>query len=183
MTALVYARVLAVALLCLNLVGALAPTFYFAYGSNVLSDVIEGRRGCRPLSRTAALCTGHRLTFSMIGLPGIEPAFANIEDSVRDTCHGVLYELQFFDWLKLCASEGVPFAYKVVEVNIRPYSGTPAPNDPVIRALTLQSRQPQTLLGLPSLELRPSRRYIELLRKGSVEAGLAPSWRSKLENL
>lgn len=160
---------------------------YFAYGSNMLSDIIEGLRGCRPLSRTPALCLDNRLAFTALGLSPLEPAFANLEEKRGEICHGVLYELQLSDWLKVCATEGVPFAYQVANVELQPYSSAvdlQSPSAETIRAYTLRfRRQPQTFVGLPPLELSPSRRYLDLLRRGCKEAGLVPAWCSMLERL
>jgi hypothetical protein len=169
---------------------------YFAYGSNMLSDVIEGMRGCRPLSRRPAVCLDHRLAFTVLGFSPLEPAFANLEAAAGKTCHGVMYELPWVDWLKICATEGVPFAYQVTTVNLHPYHNSsssltsvfgdeqqPAAHDRPVQAFTLRYRQPQTVLGLPPLELSPSRRYLNLLQRGSKEAGLTQSWCSMLDNL
>jgi len=173
---------------------SLSTTFgvvrYFAYGSNMLSDVFEGLRGCRPLSRTAAICHDYRLAFSALGFSPIEPAFANLEVCKGKSCHGVLYELPWTDWLKVCAIEGVPFAYQVITVNLIPYTThisdgeeQPLISSRDVQAFTLSYRQPQTILGLPSLELSPSRRYLSILQRGSKEAGLSPSWCTMLDNL
>lgn len=163
---------------------------YFAYGSNMLTDVFEGLRGCRPLSRTAAVCHDYRLAFSALGFSVIEPAYANLEVCKGESCHGVLYELSWTDWLKVCATEGVPFAYQVITVNLIPYTihNKDAEEQPWnrshdVQAFTLSYRQPQTMLGLPSLELSPSRRYLNILQRGSKEAGLSQSWCTMLDNL
>jgi hypothetical protein len=162
---------------------------YFAYGSNMNSSVMKGRRALDPISQTPAFCAGHRLAFSALGFPPLEPSFASIEPStIKNLCHGVLYDLNQLDWLKLCASEGVPFAYQIIAVEVRPY----APNEdtwssstvPTVKAFTLRARQPQTILfGVKPIELVPSRRYMGLLRQGAKEAGLATSWKDYLNSL
>lgn len=165
---------------------------YFAYGSNMNSEVLEGRRGVRPLRQEPAVCFGHRLAFTALGLPPFEPSFASLEPSRsgEDRCHGVLYTLSTLDWLRVCASEGVPLGYGVVEVDVLPYAPH-ALHEPLptmthgrTAALTLRYRQPQSLLlSLPQLELPPSRRYMDLLRSGAKEGGLAEPWRRKLAEL
>jgi len=157
---------------------------YFAYGSNMFSEVLEGRRGVRPLAKSPAVCPGHRLAFTALGLPPFEPAFASLEpcsDPVEE-CHGVCYRLSALDWLRVCASEGVPLGYQVVEVPLTTYhpleEGKGATE---IKAFSLRFVQPQSMaFPLPQLEPPPSRRYLGLLLAGAKEAGLAEQWQRKL---
>ena len=97
---------------------------YFAFGSNMASSVIEGRRRLTPLApQQPALVRGYELAFTLPGFPPLEPAFASIEAAAGEECHGVLYMLSPADWLRLCASEGVPFAYRVVTLQLELYDG------------------------------------------------------------
>ena len=97
---------------------------YFAFGSNMASSVLEGRRGLRPLApRQRALARGFKLAFTLPGFAPLEPAFASLEEAAGEECHGVLYTLSPLDWLRLCASEGVPFGYRVVTVQLQLYDG------------------------------------------------------------
>ena len=65
------------------------------------------------------MCFGHRLAFTALGLPPFEPSFASLEPSRsgEDRCHGVLYTLSTLDWLRVCASEGVPLGFVQLEVH------------------------------------------------------------------
>ena len=164
---------------------------YFAFGSNMAKEVVEGRRGVRPMREEPAVCFGHRLAFTALGLPPFEPSFASLEPSEHpgDRCHGVLYTISSLDWLRICASEGVPVGYQVTTVNVTPYAPH-ALHEPLptvtaqVPALTLRYVQPQSLLlNLPQLELPPSKRYLNLLRTGAKEKGIAEPWRRKLAEI
>ena len=187
--------------------------FYFAYGSNMNSAVFEGRRGIRPTFKIPAVALDTRLCFSAIGIPPFEPSFASVEPSKGVQCHGVLYEISYWDWLKVCASEGVPLGYQIVSLRTQPYfAGTDVNitdamspdtvasssnfssnfsdlNCPEVEALTLRFVQPQQalfkgpLIEPPGSLLAPSKRYMTLLREGAAEAGLAKEWRDKLDAL
>jgi hypothetical protein len=58
--------------------------YYFAYGSNLNSDVFEGRRGVTPLDVRVGVLEGYRLAFNMPGVPLLEPSFASVEPSEGD---------------------------------------------------------------------------------------------------
>lgn len=178
--------------------------FYFAYGANMNSAVFEGRRGIKPRSKEPAVALDTRLCFTALGAPPFEPAFASVEPLVGAHCHGVLYEISPWDWLRVCASEGVPFGYQIVPIRTQPYLAVSAasagagprrldlasgdPEEETVEARTLRFVQPQqALFNWPLLEppglLTPSTRYMTLLRQGAAEAGLAQVWRDKLDAL
>lgn len=160
---------------------------YFAYGSNMDSKVLTGRRRIKPLTRTPAFCRGNRLAFTALGIPPFEPCFASLDPgSIDDECHGVLYEIASSDWNRLCASEGVPFAYQVREVKVQPYRNGPEGRKETATtiALTLQAVQLQVSFGLPRIDfMRPSRRYLDIIRNGARENGLDETWIAKLDAL
>ena len=102
----------------------------------------------------------------------MEPAFASLEPAGLDSeCHGVVTTLTPFDWLRLCASEGVPAAYKVVSIDVERYDGR------IARCYTLQAARPAREA------LKPSLRYLALIREGAREAGLRDCWLERLEGL
>lgn len=92
-------------------------------------------------------------------------------------CHGVLYTITPTDWLRLLASEGVPFAYRPIEITAESYCGrrvqamslSAAPCLPLPRPCLPDAATCGAAEGAP----RPSQRYLLLLRKGALEAGLA----------
>jgi hypothetical protein len=142
---------------------------YFAYGANLAAAVREGRRQLSPVSAAPGLVRDHRLAFNVPGFSPMEPAFASIARAPGDECHGGVYELSVSDWLRLCASEGVPFGYRVCGVDVELYDGSTVP------AWTLEA-------GLPSAfgDLPPSERYLQLIRDGAQELGLTRTWQQRL---
>mmetsp|Transcript_7779 Transcript_7779/g.15270 ORF Transcript_7779/g.15270 Transcript_7779/m.15270 type:complete len:209 (-) Transcript_7779:380-1006(-) len=129
---------------------------YFAYGANMATKkVLEGRRRITPLCRgQPAVADGYRLAFTLPGISPSEPAFASLElaDDASSQCHGVVYSLSPFDWLRLCASEGVPFGYQVIELPVRLYDGR------YCNVFSLQAARMQSLPGVKTASLRPSER-------------------------
>ena len=71
-------------------------------------------------------------------------------------CHAQ-FELSLSDWAVLCATEGVPLAYRVREVPIELYTGE------TVRAWTLGAGVVQTPVDLP-----PSQRYLSLIQTVSA---------------
>ena len=136
---------------------------YFAYGSNMATSVLTGRRRITPLETRGGVVRDHRLAFTLAGF-GLEPAFASCDVAEGERLHGVCYTLSIGDWLRVCASEGVPAAYRVRTVAVECYDGCSRD------AYTLQASLP-----LP-FSLPPSRRYLRLLQEGAREAELDPEW-------
>ena len=147
---------------------------YFAFGSNMASSVMVGRRGMRPLEPpSAGLVRGHKLGFTLPGVPLVEPAFASLERSsdANAACHGVLYTLSLGDWARLCASEGVPSgAYRVVTVPVERYD-----DGAVVNAYSLTAGLFRSPVSLP-----PSERYLKLLQQGALEVGLRDDYQRML---
>lgn len=142
---------------------------YFAYGANLASTVREGRRQLRPLSTACGFVKDSRLAFNMPGFGPAEPSFASLRTSPGQECHGGIFELTLSDWLKLCASEGVPFGYAVREVQVELYAGGS------VSAFTLVG-------GLP-FDLPPSERYLSLIREGARELGLTAAYQERLSRV
>lgn len=148
------------------LADARATVRYFAFGANMASRVLTGRRRITPLETHRGVCKDHRLAFTVAGV-GLEPAFASCDAARGERVHGVCYMLTLSDWVRLCASEGVPAAYRVVPVEVQCYDGD------MQEAYTLQAARP-----LP-FSLPPSRRYLSLLQEGAREAGLDDEWQAR----
>ncbi|KAL1519274.1 hypothetical protein AB1Y20_022803 [Prymnesium parvum] len=165
------APLLAAALLLLpRLAAPRLSVRYFAYGSNMAAAVLTGVRRISPLEKRCGVVRDHRLAFTVPGF-ALEPSFASCDPAKGERLHGVCYSLTLADWLRLCASEGVPAAYRVTTVDVHCYDGAELP------AYTLSAALP-----LP-VSLPPSRRYLNLLRQGAREAGLDPEWQRKLEEM
>jgi len=180
---------------------------YFAYGSNMFSEVFEERRGVVALETSPAVAFEQRLAFSAAGIPPFEPAFASIEPDFSECCHGVLYRISVWDWARLQASEGAipgtPVGYQVVKLPVTPYGLDLPSRSPSetgegalsITAFTLRFQQPhlafaKTFIPLPGLpktlpvwESPPSRRYLGLLTSGARQKGVAEVWQQKLASI
>ena len=142
---------------------------YFAFGSNMASKVLEGRRGITPIPRRSGIAPGYQLGFTAAGFSPAEPAFASLDAATASdaACHGVVCALTPSDWLRLCATEGVPFGYKIIDVPVSLYDGT------YLRAYSLQ-----TTVRTPGR--RPSTRYVDLLIEGARENNLRDEWQEHL---
>jgi hypothetical protein len=171
---------------------------YFAIGSNLQRAVLTGRRGITPLvPARPAVAPDHALTFDVPGFSILEPAFAAIEPRQYSECHGVLYTLSPSDWLRLLASEGVPFAYRPLPLTVECYDGRRV--QAMSLAVGLSVSGPRALPRFPGGSAaarkrdqgrqepqekpRPSQRYLALLRDGAREAGLADTWIAYLDGL
>jgi len=160
---------------------------YFAIGSNMATSVLTGRRGITPVAPSrAAVARDHALTFDVPGFSMLEPAFAAIEPREYSECHGVLYTLTPLDFIKLLASEGVPFAYRALPVTVECYDGRRVEAMSLAAGpsvTTLSRRSGDSRSGRKVEDPRPSQRYLALLREGAKEAGLAESWTRYLDGL
>lgn len=173
------------------------PLYYFAVGSNLSRSKLENRaidgtiirvRGVEP-----AVVRGHRLSFDLKGFPPLEPGMGSLEpveddddgrkDPSRwsaDECHGALYLLDPDDFERVMESEGIVTsrhnatannrrggnnnnAYEEIVVEAGPYDGRPP-----VRAVSLRARGH----AVSRRPLRPSARYMALLREGARELGL-----------
>lgn len=130
---------------------------YFAFGANMAREVVEGRRGLRPAWSAAAVLPGHRLVFDMPGVPLIEPAFASVVPDAKARVHGVAWALTPADLRRLDGFESGRYRRVPLPVEIAG-RGT-------AEAQIYVNRR-------PGPELRPSRRYLELLARGAEEHGL-----------
>jgi hypothetical protein len=150
---------------------------YFGFGANVDQSVMERRIGSRPLAAEPAVAHGYRLAFTALGF-GPEPAFASIEPApARGECHGVLYTLDLPQMARLCASEGVPFAYLVSNVRCTTYDGAR------LGACALKANGPGRMVDSAFGRIRPSARYLNLIRAGAMNSGLSESWLEYLDAL
>jgi gamma-glutamylcyclotransferase len=137
--------------------------WYFAYGSNMQSDTLRGRRGVVFARAVAARVPGWRVVFDKPPLFPIGEAFANIVPDPGAVALGVAFLVGDDDLAHIERSEGVPIGnYRRVEVTVETLA--PCDDDPrVAVSLASDRRDPS---------LRPSTRYMELLVAGAIEHGL-----------
>jgi hypothetical protein len=121
--------------------------WYFAYGSNMKSTVMNNR-GITPISMQAVVVPSYVLCFDIFGIPYAEPAFASIaplrdeqiEGGVKSLppVHGVAYLLTPDDYRRLVLTEGAGVGYD----EITAYAKVIAPDQADILIHTLKAKYP-----------------------------------------
>lgn len=135
--------------------------WYFAYGSNMQSATLRGRRGVAYARAVAARAPGWRLVLDKPPLLAVGHGFANIIPDPAAEVLGVLFELSAEDLAHVEFSEGVRIGnYDAVDLDAFPLTGA----EPV-RARSLSSPRREE-------SLQPSLRYMALLIEGAIEHGL-----------
>ena len=136
--------------------------WYFAYGSNMQSATLSGRRGIQFQHAVAGRVTGWRLVLDKPPLVSIGESFANIVPAPGGEVMGVLYDISAADMEHIDVSEGVLLGnYRRIEIAAIPLA---EPQQPMAAfTLTSEHRDPN---------LQPSTRYMELLIAGALEHGL-----------
>jgi hypothetical protein len=129
------------------------PCWYFAYGANMSTRVLE-RRGIRPTTSEAARLAGYRLAFDLPGLPFVEPAFASVAVDDASIVYGVLHLVSEFDLARLDDYESSRYVRRCFDVE-------GARSGRVEATFYVNPR--------PVRGLRPSRRYLGVLLDGARE--------------
>lgn len=141
--------------------------YYFAFGSNMLSKVINRHRQVATHSKSIALLNDYALVFNARGLPIIEPGFANIAPVKNARVWGVAYLIERADWLKIIATEGKDYSEHEVEVETE--------TGDRVRAVTLYATE-----NLVSNK-RPSKRYHSIVLEGAIESQLPKDYIDELK--
>ncbi|KAI4288946.1 MAG: hypothetical protein L6R35_001784 [Caloplaca aegaea] len=155
--------------------------WYFAYGSNMQSSVMQGR-GLTILAAEMVKIPSHQLSFDVFGMPYSEPAMASIclagsqrrppEQASNPPVHGMAFLLSQADYVRLLVSEGAGTAYEDVELDA-------TSSDTTLRVHTLVARYPFRADNPP----RPSARYMSLLIEGAAEHSLPMEYQEYLQCL
>jgi hypothetical protein len=140
--------------------------WYFAYGSNMQSATLRGRRGVAWTRARAACVRGWRLVFDKPALLAVGHGFANIVPDPAAEVLGVLFELSEDDLAHVELTEGVLIGnYAAVDVEACPLD---ALGEPVLaRSLSSERREPRA---------QPSLRYMALVIEGAAEHGLPAAY-------
>lgn len=177
----------------------------FAYGSN-MEEGTRRRRGLEPLQMLPGMVKGWELTFSLPGVPYLEPAFAALRPASANctvSCHGLCLELDTASWLRLLQTEGVLSVQEVAELSLqgatledvitrassgsgRGYRLAPVRVDMYKKGDASASQLAYTLAAADDSRaplLPPSVRYWRLLRNGARKHGLDRSYRDFLASL
>jgi len=175
---------------------------YFAYGSNMASATMTSLRKLNPVASNAAVLPNYKLVFTIPGTPLVEPSWAAVEPTSNcgedDAVHGVLYRLDEDDFVKVCQSEGVPFAYRLQRCSVIPYVGTRKDtgnnnqddNDAGAQAMTDNTTRKIRAVTLISANMKspsknkntpPSQSYLNVLIRGAKEYNLDDAYVEKLK--
>lgn len=140
----------------------MSHVWYFAYGSNLQSATLRGRRGVEVRRAVPVRADGWRLVFDKPRLFG-EGSVANIVPDVASQVLGVAFEIPADDHAHVEMTEGVAIGhYLRVELSVVPLA---ACDDPPRSALSLSSDKRDAAL-------QPSTRYMGLVIEGALEHGL-----------
>jgi hypothetical protein len=135
--------------------------WYFAYGSNMQSATLRGRRGIDYARALPARVPGWRLVFDKPPLFSQRRGFANIVADPLAAVLGVAFELTPEQLEHVELTEGVMIGnYAAVDVEAWPLAGGACV---MARSLSAAARAPGLL---------PSTRYMQLIVEGAIEHGL-----------
>jgi hypothetical protein len=140
--------------------------WYFAYGSNLETATLCGRREVEVLRAVPVRAPGWRLVFDKPTLIDTGHSVANIVAESAAEALGVVYAVTEPNLAHVELTEGVPFGnYRRVSVFVEPLTAGALPGP--TRALSLSSDR-----RTPAL--RPSDRYMNIVITGAIEHGLPP---------
>lgn len=145
------------------------PVLYFAYGSNMDTATLGGRRGVALGASGVGCARGWKLALDKPSLLGTGEGVATIVADPRAEVWGVLYEMSSHDFEHLSLTEGVRIDhYACVEIDVTATSPW-SQEETLLRAISFTSNHRDA-------SLRPSRRYMDLLLRGAAEHGLPAEW-------
>ncbi len=127
---------------------------YFAFGSNLVPDVLQKRTlSDRPLKKpTPVVVPNYSLEFNLGTAASLER-----EEGTRNPAEGVVWELNPKQFALLGMTEGVPLAYRYIFVDCVPLA---TESKTSMRAITLST-------GRGKARKRTTKRYWDLLMKGA----------------
>ena len=152
----------------------MSAIWYFAYGSNMQSATLRGRRGIEYHRALPGRLDGWRLVLDKPPLIPIGGSFANVIPDPTAAVHGVLFEMTEEDLAHLDLTEGVLVGnYERVPVTVQPL--VPADAEAIVAyTLTSERRDPSRL---------PTHRYMRLLIEGAEEHGLPEEYVALLRSV
>ena len=151
----------------------MSTVWYFAYGSNMQSATLRGRRGIEYRRALPGRVAGWRLVLDKPPVVSVGGAFANIVADPSSAVLGVLFEITPDDLAHLDLTEGVIIGnYHRVEVTAQPLID----DSDVVVAHTLTSERRDPLA-------RPTQRYMSLLLDGAIEHGLPDDYIAFLRSI
>jgi len=151
-----------------DLIARSVDFLYFAYGSNMGAAALRAK-GVVPMASAPARLPGYALRFSVRHFFAHEGGVGNIEPDADDEVWGVLHRLGADALGALDAAELYPQGYDRIEVEVIGAHGA------LQRALTYVGTP-----GFHDPQALPTRRYLNILLQGAVEAGLPATWIGRL---
>lgn len=189
---------------------------YFAFGSNMCLSTMKSLRNIDPIAAIPAILPSHELMFNVPGVQFVEPSWASVEptttnddnnnneNETKNVVHGVLYKLTPSDFVSMCSTEGVPFAYTLHRCRPIPYKadGIDAGEQTLTKYLNIKEKEnnkDNDVFSVPAYTLRagtiyqnnrknnkyiaPSQSYLNVLIRGAKEFNLDRSYIQKLESI
>lgn len=149
---------------------------YFGFGSNISMASLRAK-GVVPLRSQPAVLYGWRLRFNVQHFFRNEGGVGNIErtDDPNDQVLGVLHECLDEALTPLDATEAYGYGYGRITVQVE-VNGDTTKRTQTISALTY--------IGMPEFidnSCLPSRRYLNIILEGAVQAGLDANYIGKLK--
>lgn len=149
--------------------------YYFGFGSNMSLASLRAK-GVVPLRSQSAVLNGWRLRFNVQHFFRNEGGVGNIErtDNPNDQVFGVLHEFEDDALTKLDVAEAYGYGYDRITIQVEVSGGTSITHP--ISALTY--------MGMPEFidnSCLPSRRYLNIILEGAVQAGLDPMYIDRLK--
>jgi len=141
----------------------------FGFGSNLSIENLENKKSIKVFEWYPCYLTGWALCFNLVFQRKIEPAYANIVPSEKDTVHGSVCRISKENGSKLDTQERT-YQIKVVEVVC--YDGRKINAEVYVGKET----------AIPC-HIFPSRRYLHLIIAGAKEVGLESDYIEMLESL
>ena len=143
----------------------------FGYGSNMDITHLRIKKNLTVYEYKPALLNGYRFGFNMVTNWLAEPAFAGIIPDPNSTVHGLAFCLPQESLDHLNKQEGW---YEINYVNLETYDGGSLENVHVYVS-------PEKFFKTESAA--PSRRYLNIIRKGAQNSGLKPHYLEKLDQI
>ncbi|OES24628.1 AIG2-like family protein [Alteromonas macleodii] len=148
--------------------GSNEQLWYFAYGSNMSTRYLTNVRDVAVYESVAGTLRNHTVSFTLPGIPSIEPRFAELSYTVGEKAYGVLHRIDVAGFVKVLRSEGD--AYQIADIVVTGVDGKQ------YKAKTLIVDQRSAESG------SPSERYRNIILEGAREHGLPDAYIAQLEN-
>ena len=145
--------------------------YYFGYGSNINLISLKAK-GVIPVSSEKAVLKDWKLRFNVQHWFTHEGGMGNIEPSTDsgNWVEGMIHLCPEEHLPSLDAMESEGVAYKRIEIEVETENGP---------------KKALTYIGMPAFineECLPTRRYLNIILKGAIQAGLSKDYLAKLQN-